>query len=210
MKIRIHSIKPKSYVDGPGERTVVFVQGCAIGCKGCQNRALWPAEGGYLVEAKDLAQTLVLTSKSGNYTISGGEPFNQVKPLAELVRELRRLRPQCSIILYSGYTWEVITSGMSGYWLAVQEILDNLDILVDGPFIREQDDDLITWRGSRNQRPIDVQASLKAGAPVVLDWDSPEIVLDPEGAAILPVGLAVEFSGLGEQAQTRMCGQTKG
>ena len=71
------------------------------------------------------------------------------------------------------------------------------------------DDELIIYRGSRNQRPIDVQESLKQGKTIVLDWDNPEIVITNSGNMLMPVGLVPDFQDLGEVKTTRRCGQTK-
>ncbi len=92
----------------------------------------------------------------------------------------------------------------------VNSIFSNIDVLVDGQFVREQDDPYISYRGSRNQRPIDVQASLASKEIVMLDWDSPEIVIDLSGNAFMPIGLVNEFEELGSSDITRRCGQTKG
>lgn len=84
-----------------------------------------------------------------------------------------------------------------------------MDVLVDGQFIRTQDDALISYRGSRNQRPIDIPASIKSDQIITLDWDSIEIIITPEGSALLPVGLVDEFAETGDVTNTRRCGQTK-
>jgi anaerobic ribonucleoside-triphosphate reductase activating protein len=206
--VRINKIVEGSYVDGPGCRTVVFFQGCTIGCAGCQNKALWPADGGHAYDEVALAQKLAdLSREHGNVTITGGEPFNQVASLAKLVWHLKQEGVQ-HIIVYSGYPWETIMSPMSGVFPWIKTILEQVDVVVDGPFIQSLDDPFITYRGSRNQRPIDVEASLAEDRVVTLDWDAPEIVITIDGNALMPVGLAVDLKALGKPQKTRMCGQT--
>ncbi len=216
MEVRIDHIQANSHVDGPGKRTVLFMQGCPIHCPGCQNRHLWDLNGGKVDDTLDLSITLAnLAIKTGNVTISGGEPFAQVKALAEIVSYLKFYEVR-NIIVYTGYTWEQLVSGIAGNWFDVMDALQYIDVIVDGPYRREVDDNLITYRGSRNQRPINVQESLRQrredgvkAKPVLLNWDNPEICITTDGEAILPIGLAQKFEDLGKVEKTRMCGQTR-
>lgn len=212
LPINYHKIEARSLVDGPGERTVLFVQGCSIHCPGCQNVHIWDGKRGFTDDTDTMAYTLAfLAGKSGNITISGGEPFDQPAALSALLRSLKDGYGIGHVIVYSGYTWERLTSKdvPADVATSVRAALSRIDILVDGPFIKALDDTRITYRGSRNQRPIDVQASLQSGELVVLDWDEPEIVIAADGSIVLPVGLAAEFSEIGQVVSTRMCGQTK-
>lgn len=208
-KLRINSIVARSHVDGPGDRTVVFLQGCTLACPGCQNRHLWPANGGHEEYPSQLATTLsLLASRTGNVTISGGEPFQQPAGLSELVDWLHFFGFS-SIIVYTGYTWEQLhdPSHPAAPWLS--DILSNINILVDGPFVKAQDDDYVCYRGSSNQRPIDVQESLdSSGQVVTINWDN-VVSLAADGSLILPLGLAAEFSCLGDTQNSPMCGQTR-
>jgi anaerobic ribonucleoside-triphosphate reductase activating protein len=205
--MKIHHIEARSYVDGPGERTTLFVQGCPIHCSGCQNKSLWPAEGGVVVDENHLAITLsTLAVYHGNVTISGGEPFAQPASLARLLKALKGYGVR-NIILYSGYTWETLTNPINGSWLWVQEALRYIDMLVDGRFDTTQDNDFINWRGSGNQRPIDVQASLQSNNLVILDWSEPEVTITADGGLVLPRGLAQELAEMGEERESRMCGE---
>lgn len=207
--IRIHKIIPRSIVDGPGTRTVVFFQGCTLACPGCQNFRLWEKDGGYKTRVVDLAETLMnLAGKDGNITISGGEAFQQPAALAELVYELRK-HGAGHILVYTGYTWEELHQPLhpARFWLEV--ILERINILVDGRFIKAQDDPYIIWRGSRNQRPIDVGRSMAVGEVMTLDWDLPEITIDESGNLVMPVGLAGDFSEIGAVKTAPMCGQTR-
>ncbi len=156
--INYSHITPNSMVDGPGQRTVLFLQGCPIACPGCQNRALWPADGGKRTDEQSLASQ-IMAHGSTLVTISGGEPTEQLNSLLVLVDELRALGAE-NIIVYSGRTFEwLLENKMANTMLLMRKI----DILVDGPFIRELDHALINWRGSQNQRPIDCKATLANG-----------------------------------------------
>lgn len=204
--IFIDHIEARSLVDGPGERTVVFVQGCPIHCPGCQSPHLWNATSKNMMPVFELANTLGLLTKTKNLTIAGGEPLFQPKALAYLLKALDRFN--FHTVLYTGYTWEQISSPISASWLWIKEILDRVDILVDGPYKNELDDPFISYRGSRNQRPIDVQETLQTGILTVLDWESPEVVIDSTGLISLPIGLTPEFSSIGQIKHSRMCGES--
>jgi anaerobic ribonucleoside-triphosphate reductase activating protein len=211
MNINIHSFVDYSLVDGPGARAVVFFQGCSLACPGCQNQHLWPADAGRRLSvfavASQLVHDSIFSNSHGNVTITGGEPFQQPAELAELVYRLRSFGVK-NILVYTGYTWEELVdpSHPAGPWM--KAILAYIDVLVDGRFEQGRDDPLIAWRGSRNQRPIDVQESICQGHPVILNWDHPEIVLAPCGDAYVPTGLARDLAVLGEIKPTRRCGET--
>lgn len=197
-----HIIK-NSFVDGPGRRTTLFLQGCPLACHGCQNKALWPADGGANISAWELAEQ-VMAHGNLNITISGGEPTEQISDLRILVNCLRGLGAK-HVIIYSGRTWEWLLENRS---FDFANLLQSIDILVDGPYIADQDDSLLVWRGSRNQRIIDCQATLRAGGLVMLDWSQPEIQIDADGSLHLPIGLVEDFSEIGKVARSRRCGQT--
>ncbi len=201
--IRIHHITPSSYVDGPGRRAVVWLQGCSIRCPGCQNRALWPEEGGKAVRTGDLARTLSLLNGEA-CTVTGGEAFDQVEALAKLVKLLRSYGIN-NLIVYTGYTWGQLrhSPAIAPF---LDDILENIDILVDGPFIPSEDDDYVAWRGSANQQVIDVPATLAAGSLVTLDWDM-TLQITPAGDLVMPAGMAGDFSNIGSLAHSRRCGQ---
>ena len=201
--IRYSHITPESKVDGPGTRTVVFLQGCTVGCKACQNQHLWPADKGREVTTEILADH-VMKFGNRNITISGGEPTDQMEELALLVETLRDFGAE-HIIVYTGRTFEWLVENKC---FGIMNLIRQIDILVDGPFIYEMDDPMITWRGSRNQRPIDCKATVETGSLVTLDWSKPTISIDAEGNMLMPVGLAPRY-GAGEAKRTRRCGQTK-
>jgi anaerobic ribonucleoside-triphosphate reductase activating protein len=208
MEIRYNHIRRNSLVDGPGSRTVLFMQGCDIHCPGCQNHKLWDPKTGRSAEVAELAEAIANVTPNGQVTISGGEPFLQPAALAELCHVLKQ-HYGFHVIVYSGHTWEQLRSlNFSGNWYDVMCAISNTDVLVDGPFVRALDDDNITYRGSRNQRPINVQASRKAGKVITYDWDSPEVVIGEDGDFVLPIGLSELGSEIGTAVETRICGQT--
>lgn len=150
---------PNSIVDGEGIRQVFFLAGCPHHCKGCQNPQSWNPSGGehYTVEE-------VITKALGsphNVTFSGGEPLYQ---LTELNAVLSRLKPRKSIWVYTGYTWEEIMVNM-----ALKSVLSNIDVLVEGRFEEDKRNPELRFRGSENQRIIDVQKSLKEGKVILLE-----------------------------------------
>lgn len=204
MNINIARIKSGSMVDGPGgPRTVVWLQGCSLRCDGCQNWALWPAESSDMLSlSPEDAADLVLDVAGGRpITITGGEPFDQAEALGLFLAELRRERPALRpphIILYTGYRYEDLVTAALGIGEAGKSTprnagaylaLDNADILVDGRYVKSLDNPYLQWRGSANQRPIDLQRTKydirhKEGksawldpnrAPVTLDWSTPTV-----------------------------------
>jgi anaerobic ribonucleoside-triphosphate reductase activating protein len=214
--IRYATIQPESDVNGPGRRTVIYLQGCPIRCPGCQNAALWPLNGGQSADCDRLAAELVAVGNP--VTITGGEPFAQPEALFWLVSGIRMQAPDLHLIVYSGLALEDLVE----YSAAIPQIawtLKLIDVLVDGPYCAELDDDHLQYRGSRNQRPIDVLATLVAyphildpashepAGVVVCDWDAPELVVTPEGALIGAAGLIEDLFGKDAGDPAPMCGQ---
>lgn len=207
MKIRYHSIVPCSHVDGPGDRVVLFLQGCSIRCPGCQSPHLWDNAGGHEVDPAALTdQLLAFTSDPARVTISGGEPTDQPHALLSLLIRLHYLSPDLHIVLYSGRTLPEIRAHL-GETLAWR-ILLLVNVLVDGPYIADLDDAHMQHRGSRNQRVINIPATLDAGEIVLLDWDAPEIIITATGQVSAAVGLAedLDLADLGKSSPGRICG----
>jgi len=213
MKIKFDHIQASSYVDGPGQRVVLFVKGCPIQCPGCQSQHLWSAVGGNFASPEVIAESMILLADGAghqNFTISGGEPMWQAETISQLVKILRERKPESHIIVYSGYTWEELLIAKNMEWLDILRVFENIDILVEGRFVKALDDDNIIYRGSRNQRPIDVQAALgDYFRPVVLDWSKPVLSIGNDGNVFLPKGLAPVFEVIGKVENNRMCGQSK-
>ena len=145
MKIKIAGLVPESIVDGPGIRFTVFTQGCPHNCKGCHNPS--------------------------THDFSGGEPFCQCKPLAELADKIHQFKGfPLNVIAYTGYTFEYLIQNANeenGY----TDLLSRLDYLVDGPFILEKRSLDLKFMGSSNQRYIDVQKSLKHNKVIALSQE---------------------------------------
>ena len=199
--IRIASLVHPTQVDGPGTRAALFFQGCSIHCQGCQNKHLWPVDEGQVVQVSDVASQLVDTGLP--VTITGGEPFDQAEGLAALLRLLRAADRH--VIVYSGYTWEQLSEKAA----PVQEALRLADVLVDGPYIPKLDHPGMQYRGSSNQRPIDLQATWQSGGIVTLDWDTPEVIITPDGDLLGAAGIITRFTDLGDPQSTRRCGETE-
>lgn len=159
-KIRVASLLYDSIVDGPGLRNVLFVQGCSHGCPGCHNPSSWDPLGAEEIDTSEIID-LLLQHPNRKLTLSGGEPFQQAKALVEIVKVLKE--HQFDIWSYSGYTWEYLSKADS----AQQELLTYLDVLVDGPFILQQRNLNLLYRGSSNQRLIDVQRTLQTNQTVL-------------------------------------------
>lgn len=145
-ELNLVSFVPRSYVNGPGARAVIWVQGCPLACPGCFNPHTHSTSPRHLIPVDRLAERIRGIEKIEGVTFSGGEPFAQAEPLAELARALRR--DGLSIMSYSGHTIEHIRGGGDP---AKLDLLSQLDLLVDGPFIQARQQALL-WRGSANQR----------------------------------------------------------
>lgn len=158
--LRLAGVIRESIVDGPGWRFVVFAQGCPHHCEGCQNPQTHPFDGGYLTNTENLLREIRKDPLLAGITLSGGEPFCQAEPLAVLARGVHALG--LSVMAYSGWTFEQLLDGSSENkgWRA---LLEETDILVDGKFILAEKSLALLFRGSRNQRLIDVKASLHNG-----------------------------------------------
>lgn len=212
--MQIAKIIHNSYVDGPGERAVLFMQGCSIRCIGCQSPHLQATEGGTHYEVNiAFAYEFVRQARAKQglahplVTISGGEPFDQANDLSELVFLLRDQKVG-HIVVYTGYRYEDLNiMGKGQDWLST--VLSRLDVLVDGPYQMEHGAPGMQYRGSRNQRAIDMPATLKKGEVVTLDWNRPEWVIKPNGNIIAPAPLARRLSqlGVGAMVATRRCGE---
>lgn len=160
-------IKRVDVANGPGVRVSLFVSGCTHRCPGCFNPETWDFAFGAPFGEEQVREILALLDKSyiRGLSLLGGEPFepeNQEAVLA-LVRRVRRELPQKDIWCYTGYLYEELAAGQVG--AHSRDLLEGLDVLVDGPFVEAQKDLKLRFRGSANQRIIDVPASLAAGEP---------------------------------------------
>jgi anaerobic ribonucleoside-triphosphate reductase activating protein len=159
----------ESVVDGPGIRFVVFAQGCPRRCPGCHNPETWDADQGVERSVRDVVQMLKKKRKQKpgylrGVTLSGGEPFCQAADCARLAGEAKKLG--LDVAVYTGFTYEQLLEKQDP---DVDALLSAADILVDGPFVLDLRDMSLRFRGSANQRLIDLNRSRQAGAVVLLE-----------------------------------------
>ncbi len=162
--LRLFGEIKESITDGPGLRYAIFTQGCPHYCEGCHNPESHSFTEGYLVSEADVIASFKANPLLDGITISGGEPFMQALELAQVAQAAKE--SQLSVILYSGYTFEEILAQAEdkpGYI----ELLSQADILIDGKFEVEKKSLDLRFRGSSNQRAVDVAASLARGQVVI-------------------------------------------
>lgn len=157
MKVKLSGIVEESITDGKGIRYTVFTQGCPHHCKGCHNPQTWNFEGGEEREISDIFEEFKENPLLKGITFSGGEPFCQPEPLLELARLVHSINKDVTV--FSGYTYEEIMD-MDG---SAKALLNECDVLIDGKFIEEQKNLELHFRGSENQRLIDLNKTRKRG-----------------------------------------------
>ena len=170
-KISILKIVESTSVDGPGLRTSIYCSGCENACPGCQNPQSWDIAAGTPTDIDEILQK-IKDEDFCNVTFSGGDPMFQPEAFAELARRIHT-ETEKDIWCYTGYTFERIVKDKRK-----MELLRNVDVLVDGPFVMALRDERLLFRGSSNQRIIDVGKSLEAQRPVLFDCET--------GVAVLP------------------------
>lgn len=170
------TIKPRDIANGPGVRVSLFVSGCTHHCKGCFNQEAWDFDFGQPFTQEVIDRILADLSPSfvKGLTLLGGEPFDPRNQgaIVELLRQVKAKYPQKSIWAFSGYLFDRdILPGKLGDPAITREYLSYLDVLVDGPFVEAKKNLTLRFRGSENQRLIDVPASLESGSVVLWeDW----------------------------------------
>ncbi len=157
-EIRIAGIARDSIVDGEGIRLTVFTQGCPRRCPGCHNPDTQPTDGGRVTTVGAVLQDLDANPLLTGLTLSGGEPFLQPAALLPLARAAHERG--LDVWSYTGYTLEELRAQKNS---AVDALLDELDVLVDGDYREEERDLTLHFRGSRNQRVIDLAATRATG-----------------------------------------------
>ena len=162
-EIRLAGIVRESIVDGPGLRFTIFCQGCPHDCPGCHNQETHDFSGGYDCDMQKILDAIDADPLLDGVTFSGGEPFCQAGPFA-CIAEAARERG-LNVMAYSGYTYEELLALNDP---EVDRLLSLLDWLVDGRFVQEQRDLTLLFRGSKNQRVIDMKATREEGK-IVLD-----------------------------------------
>lgn len=170
------TIKNCDIANGPGVRVSLFVSGCTHHCKGCFNEVAWDFDYGepFTQQTIDTILNMLAPAYIKGLTLLGGEPFEPQNqgPIVELLRQVKAKHPEKSIWAFSGYLFDRdILAGHLGPWETTKEYLSYLDVLVDGPFIEAKKDLSLRFRGSSNQRLIDVPQSLSQGQVVLwTDW----------------------------------------
>jgi anaerobic ribonucleoside-triphosphate reductase activating protein len=205
--------------EGPGRRTVVWFAGCTIRCDGCTNSHLFDGKKFPARPAGEIVDHVCRGIALGDVGISvvGGEPFDQPAALSVLVRDVAARWPRCGdiprIIVYSGYTYEALVARGES---TVETALCFIDVLIDGPFVRALADRNLAYRGSSNQRVINVPATLgrghhtRAGVGVTIqDWDAPKIDIHPDGQITLTPALRHLLPTNTSKLPTRHCGQDR-
>lgn len=162
-KLRLAGVIRESIVDGPGIRMTVFTQGCPHHCKGCHNEQTWDFSGGYDSSTERILEEAQKDPILRGLTFSGGEPFSQAESLSLLAKEAKE--KGYDIFCYTGYTFEHLVSQFEIH-PEYKALLSNCDWLVDGPFILEKRSLMLKFRGSTNQRILDVKKSLETMSAV--------------------------------------------
>lgn len=162
--MRYHNITKDDMLNGPGLRTVLWVAGCNHNCPECHNPITWDIRGGLPFDQKAREELFAELEKDyiAGVTLSGGDPLHprNREEIGVLAVEIRNRFPGKTIWLYTGYTWEQICG---------LPLIRSLDVVVDGEFVVKLKDNSLHWKGSSNQRVIDVQRSLLMGQAVLLE-----------------------------------------
>jgi anaerobic ribonucleoside-triphosphate reductase activating protein len=176
-RLRVHDFLPSSKANGPGERAVLWVQGCSLGCAGCFNPETHRRAGGTAVPVGELVERLDrLAPNVEGLTMSGGEPFQQRRPVQQLLRRVRA-RTALSVLVFTGYAWGEVQR-MPG----VEDMLSHVDVLVAGRYDAEQRV-AGQLRGSANQTVHFL--SDRYAQPDVREVPQAEVVIDPDGEVTL-------------------------
>lgn len=164
--MRYHDITKDDMLNGDGLRVVLWLAGCEHACPGCHNPITWNVEGGLSFDEDAKLELFELLGRDyiSGITFSGGDPLHpaSIREVTALAAEIKGKYPGKTIWLYTGDVWENI---------CMEEIMQYLDVLVDGPFVEKQKDVKLLWKGSRNQRVIDVKQSLKQNTVVLYCQD---------------------------------------
>lgn len=164
MEIRLFGYAPESIVDGKGFRFSIFVQGCTLNCPGCHNPESHDLNGGYIKDTSELIKEFSENPLLDGVTFSGGEPFLQPEPLIEIAKAAKSIG--LNIWVYTGSRFEDILNEGDEKKL---ELLHLTDVLVDGPFLEKERSLELKFKGSKNQRLIDVKKSLENENAILFD-----------------------------------------
>ena len=161
--LSIIDIVEDTMVDGPGLRTSIYCAGCPNACPGCHNPQTWDINAGHEMSTEEIMQ-VIMADPFANVTFSGGDPMFQAEGFTELARAIHSESTK-TIWCFTGYTFERLMT-----MPRQRALLEEIDVLVDGPFVQAKRDPDLYFRGSSNQRLIDVRKSLKAGKAIAYDY----------------------------------------
>lgn len=170
--MRYHDITKDDMKNGDGLRVVLWLAGCEHHCPGCQNPITWDPDDG--LEFDDTAKKEIFDQLDKDYisgiTFSGGDPLHpaNINGVLELIEEIKQKYPDKTIWLYTGYTWEQLFDSNNKPYSKRGEVVQNVDVIVDGMFVQNLLDVNYPWAGSRNQRIILVQETIKNPGKIVL------------------------------------------
>ena len=166
MKIRLaSSLQSDSIVDGEGIRTVIWTQGCSHHCKGCHNEITWSFDDGFLEDIEEVKKELKNLKGQDGITLSGGDPFFQIEACLEIAKYAKQIN--LNVWCYTGFTFEQLLV-MSKSNKNIIKFLENIDVLVDGRFIVEERSLDLKYKGSKNQRILNVKKSLEKKEAVII------------------------------------------
>ncbi len=162
-KLRLAGVIRESIVDGPGIRMTVFTQGCPHNCEGCQNPQTHSFDGGYISDPENILREIDKDPLLQGVTFSGGEPFMQAEALSQLGEKIHSRG--LDVITYTGFTYEQLCAGFEDHpeW---RDLLLQTDYLIDGKFVLSKRSLELRFRGSTNQRIIDVRSTIQSGSIV--------------------------------------------
>lgn len=165
--MRISGVIEESIVDGPGIRVVFFLQGCKHRCPGCHNPGTHSMNGGQIWSLDEVEKVIDSNPHTDGITLSGGDPFFQIEATKDIVQLIRK-KYDLSILVYTGFLIEDLMLRAEGDD-DLSFILNNIDVLIDGPFVLEKKDLSLQYRGSSNQRIIDMKATMQNKTIVLLN-----------------------------------------
>lgn len=164
-----HNITVDDMLNGDGLRVVLWTAGCSHRCEGCHNPVTWDAKGGLAFDQEARAEITEALAKPyiSGLTFSGGDPLypDHIGEVTELAKECKEQFPDKTIWLYTGYLWEEVCDLL---------VMDYVDVLVDGPYVKALFDPKLHWKGSGNQRVIDVKKSKETGNVIIKEGEEHE------------------------------------
>lgn len=159
------AIRKQDIANGPGTRVSIWVQGCNFHCKNCFNPETWDPNAGHVLGPKVLKQFLDLGNQEiAGYSILGGEPLLNCKEMLQLVKKIKEIHPNKTIWMWTGYLYENLSPEQ-------MEVLKYVDVLIDGRFVDDLKNPNLKFRGSSNQRVINVQQTLKTNVITIINYE---------------------------------------